>query len=266
MRGPRRTSTSGGLSNLLPGDALPGRRLDERGEEPGAPRDAPPHALRMPLYAHGKGPPRDFYRLDRPAPLALHRPGHDREPGSRAVDDLMVKRVHPEPAVAEDLREPAAGGDHHLVHRRVLGRFRRGLALIVAAGPEAEEGDVLVERPAGRDVQHLDAAADAEDGEGAPGRLPGQRNPQGIPRMIDLDPASFPEPLAVERRIDVLAPRQHEAVEAVERDLPGVLGARKQRHHLASGRLNRVQVILQLGGATPGDPDPRAIARTGSAL
>src|SRR2546428_806613 len=154
MRGPRRTSTSGGLSNLLPGDALPGRRLDERGEEPGAPRDAPPHALRMPLYAHGKGPPRDFYRLDRPAPLALHRPGHDREPGSRAV----------------------------------------------------------------------------------------------------------------ERRIDVLAPRQHEAVEAVERDLRGILGARKQRHHLASGRLNRVQVILQLGGATPGDPDPRAIARTGSGL
>ena len=34
--------------------------------------------------------------------------------------------------------------------------------------------------------------------------------------MIDLDPASVPKPLTVERRIDVLAPRQHEPVEIIE--------------------------------------------------
>jgi hypothetical protein len=152
------------------------------------------------------------------------------------------------------------------VNRRVIRGLRRGLALIVAARPEADEGDVLVERAAGGDVQHLDAPADAEHREVAFERPAGQGDLESVTRRIDLDPAPFPKPLAVERGIDILAPGQHESIEIVEGGLRRIVRAGEERHRLPAGRLDRVQVVFQLGGTAPGDADPRPPPRHRLAL
>jgi len=94
-------------------------------------------------------------RLDDP----VRRMRRDRKAVGDAAAGLVVVGVHGGPRLAEDLGKPRAAADLHVVPRT----FLEGL-LRVADRRLGLRGEVLVEVAAERDVDDLDAAADAEDG------------------------------------------------------------------------------------------------------
>src|SRR5690242_18045352 len=93
--------------------------------------------------------------------LAVGRDGFRAQRRRKFVDTLAVERIHPEHPVMDDAREKSAGLDRHLMRGTVLHVERRVgvLAMVTAAGDLL---DVLVERSTKRNIQLLEAAADAE--------------------------------------------------------------------------------------------------------
>ena len=90
-------------------------------------------------------------------------------------------------------------------------------------------GDVLVERPAERDVQHLVASADREDGHPAFDRGTGESRARSC-RAARGRRRPSRRPGAVRGRVEVAAAEQQHAVEAVERALE-LVGVERLGHH-----------------------------------
>ena len=153
-----------------------------------------------------------LHRLDG----AVGRAGADREPVADAVERLVVGRRDLERRAGE-----ARDARARLRGHRVVGRGR----VVVVAELVL---DVPVERPAVRDVEQLDAAADRQDRQPALARRLQQAQLPAI--ALGVEPR---RPLVrravVEVGADVLAAGQHEPVERLR--LQGrVVGARPRQH------------------------------------
>src|ERR1700752_5364116 len=132
--------------------------------------------LRMPLRAEAEaGEILEAHRFDDPIVGAAF--GLDPRGGLRNA--LPMQRIHLRLGLAEDARELAAGAKRDLVSRPVHLLVRHVLrrAVIHAAVGAV---DLRVESAAERDVQLLEAAADAEDRDLARDRGADQRQRDGI--------------------------------------------------------------------------------------
>ena len=175
----------------------------------------------------------------------------------------MVERVHPEPVAAGDLPEPAARGDLDLVHRRIERGVGARFALLMTPGLPAGAFDieVLNERPAERDVEHLDAAADREHRQVAPHGFAHERQLQRVALGVHFHGHRGVDILTVLPGIDVEPACEYKAVHAIQRVLPG---ARLNRHRRPAGVLDRLDVrlkglLFELRASGADDADPRAI-------
>src|SRR5439155_16599332 len=90
------------------------------------------------------------------------RPRHVLEPASQPFDGLVVEAVDVDLQRAEDAGEPRAVLHFHLMRRDAPSvPLEPRLAVVERRARLA--GNVLMEAPAERDVQHPDAAADREE-------------------------------------------------------------------------------------------------------
>jgi hypothetical protein len=135
---------------------------------------------------------------------------------------------------------------------------------------------VLVQRPATGDIEHLDAAADAENRQSPLERAPQQREFQGVAggaRRVRFRMRL----LAVSGRVEVITPGDHQAIQAVEHPVgnAGVAWLRRQQQRDATGGDDALEVIggqitrldvpavalhpLQITGQTDDRPRPRGV-------
>ena len=167
----------------------------------------------MPLHAEHEGKGGVFERLDD----AVGTLRDDPKGRSRRFHGLMVLRVDGEIFLPDDRGEKRAGNDFNLVHG-----FNVVALLTVGRKGEAELfGNVLDERTARDDVQHLQSPADREDGKSFAQRRAGERTLCFV-AFGENRPALFGLFFAVELRVDVGAARQKEARGAFDERLDRV--------------------------------------------
>ena len=150
-----------------------------------------------------------------------------RQAGAERVCGLVVEGVDLERPRARDAREQRAGDDADRVPG--LGGGRR-LAMVV---------DVLVQRAAARDVQGLEAAADAEQRQ--PARV-GPAHERDLGRVDDA--VGRPQVLvavgrAVLERVEVGPAGEAQAVEPVEQRVDGARGLRREHDGDPAAQLDR---------------------------
>src|SRR5438093_7838477 len=168
----------------------------------------------MPLHADDEAVAvRQLDALDDP----VGGPGNLAEAAAERLDRLVVHAVHLELERAEDLAEACALAHHlhgvrglvawlRLAVRERLARRIRGVAVLIR--------DVLVEAPAQRDVDDLDAAADGEEGHVVVERPMDDADPESVTRPGDFA-CGVVALVAEARGVDVAAAREDEAVEAL---------------------------------------------------
>ena len=115
----------------------------------------------------------------------------------------MVATVHDEGRGADRLGEQGVGRDPQRVAPALV-------AVVDGTGTLARQ--VLIERPAQRDVQDLDAAADREDRLGLGPGLADQRELDRVARRVHLAEGGVRRRPVAGRR-DVLAPGQHQPIQ-----------------------------------------------------
>ena len=180
---------------------------DERGEQ------ARVAALfRVPLHAeHEARNPAEFRwpgldRLDR----AIFLPGHRLEPVTDQVDCLMVVRGHVKEAViGQDPGQHAVRADLHVMQAEPVRRP-------VVPPVSHQVGQVLMQRAAPADVQHLHAAADGEQWHAQPQCVAGHGQVPGVPQRRGSLRPRVPR-RAVPGRVDIRPARDHQAVQARHR-------------------------------------------------
>ena len=174
--------------------------------------------LRVPLHAEDPA----AGQLDGLDRAVLGPAGHD-EAVAEPVDRLVVHRVADRGLLADGDRGQRAGRQAHLVV------------------DEPVLVDVLHQRAAERDVEHLVAAADGEQREAELDRRPGHGQVERIVVGIDLADPGVDLRRAVAVRVDVGSAGQADPVEAGQRP------ARSAR-------------VASIGGSTTGCPPARTMA------
>ncbi len=158
----------------------------------------------------------------------------------------MVEAVHLQ-LCAEDGGGQAPGLELHRVDRRLPRGVEAGVPVAGVVGEGLDEG------PAEGDVQHLDAAADAEDRHARCHRRVHQGELPGVALRVDCA-ARRRADLAVAGRVDVRPSAQHEAVdplhERLDRGVPAQPDRQAARRGDRPGVVGEVQVHL-------GGPDRR---------
>ena len=209
---------------------------DERGEQA---RVAA--LLRVPLHAEHEA--RESVEFRRPGLDRLDRavflPGHRLEPVTEQVDRLMVVRGHVKEAIlGQDRGQRAVRADPHLMQAEPV---RRPVVSPVAH----QVGQVLVQRPASADVQHLHAAADGEQRHAQPQRVAGDVQVPGVAQRCGSLRPRVPR-RAVPDRVDVRTARDHQAVQARDRG-PGlfVVATRRQHHRPSAAAPHRVHIDVR---------------------
>src|SRR5207302_1046619 len=174
--------------------------------------------LRMPL--DGQGPRR------RPiAPLdalddAVLRPGRRPQSRGQLADRLVVAAVDARRGGPEGAMQQAVRLDAQLVAGGGVG--------VIDGAPPALAREVLIQRPAQRDVQDLDAATDGEDREPASLRAGDERQLDGIAAGVGLAELGVRD-RTIAGRLDVLPTGEHQPLDPVERGARGV-GLEDRRH------------------------------------
>ena len=195
----------------------------------------------MPLHGQPERDVGEFHGLHDPVVSAC---GHG-EAGADPVDGLVVVDGNGKRHV-QGVEQPVQPRLGFHVHVHDVEDATAGLVAAVAH----DVGQVLVQGAALCDVEHLGAAADAEqrqlpvDGPVDQLMLPGVTVP---PRLVGFRVGG----LTVTRRIDVLAAGDDQAVEAVEHPVGNgrVHGLRRQQHGDAARADDRVEIGLgQEGG------------------
>ena len=166
-------------------------------------------------------------QLDRLDQVVLDRAAGDHQALAELVDPLVMVRLDPDPlAPRRPARRAMPGASAHLV---VAEGPRRCARWLVVAD---ELRQVLVERAAAGDVEHLHPAADAEQRHVALERAPRQRELEAVA----LGPGALRLGVrlgAVAGRVDVGAAGEDQPVEQVEQPvgigLGGVVGRQQQR-------------------------------------
>jgi hypothetical protein len=116
--------------------------------------------------------------------------------------------------------------------------------LLVAARGQTRERDILIQRPAHRNVQRLYASADSQHWEIAPYGGAGDWKLERVSFMVDVDIEAWDGLLPIQRRINVPTTRKHDAIQSVqERNRPR--GSRKQGHGFSAGGQDGLDVGLE---------------------
>jgi hypothetical protein len=209
----------------------------------------------MPLHAEREAVAR---RLDRLGQVVDRRPAGDRQPVADPLDALVVVRLGAVELLARDPRRERALRQPDVVVR-VVERAERAPVVLVAVVVR----EVLVQRPAARDVHHLHAAADAEERQVTLHRPRRERQLERVAlgrrargRGVRLG--------AVGRRVHVGAAREQQAVEHVEHAVGVLDGGRvgREQQRDAAGALDGVDVAAgQQDGLGVPDAPARALER-----
>jgi hypothetical protein len=210
----------------------------------------------VPLHADHVRQVGTFYGFDH----AVGRGRRDDEAGGGFLDCLVMPAVDQQhvafEAVGHQLRQLGACRDPHFMRRG----GRRCRHLVIERSRDAG-GDVLHERSTGRDVEHLDAAADRQQRQAAIQRraregnlelvAPGLRRGERLVRR-----------LAVQLRVHVAAAAQHQGVEPVERGHRILLGGKQTPFEA-----DPFERVLVVGDARAlGESDNRHHILTGTAM
>jgi len=209
----------------------------------------------MPLHAEHEARAR---QLDRLGQLVELRAARDDEAVADAVDALVVMAQRPVRLLARGARGQGARRQPDLV----VGTLKRSRIATVVVMAVAL-GQVLQQRAAAGDVEHLHPAADPEERQIPLDRALGQRDLERVALRVDVDGRGV-HGLAVGGGVDVRAAGEDQAVEQVEQ-LVGMLGRariRRQQQRDAAGALDRVGVLTrqQMRRRVP-DAPPRALQR-----
>jgi hypothetical protein len=174
------------------------------------------------------------------------------QPRAKEPDGLMVTAVHPEPANPEDVRQPGLLINGHVMLGRCVGRPT------TVPGQSLLRGQVLPERPAGRDIEHLHAAAYRQHREPVPRRPAGDRQLSAIQFGLELIPRWHQRRLAIEVRTHVATSRQEYPIaKSVQHlELGGRYGRQRQRHAPTFPQQVKISTLLhdplRLPGTAPG--------------
>ena len=187
------------------------------------------------------------------------------------VERLVVEAVDLDLLDAERLVEPAAGLDGDRVARvgrHFVGALERGAFDLLprlpapvggVLGPLGLDRDVLDERAAEGDVEDLDAAAHAEDGQPAVERALGELELEGVAERLGRRQV-LGRLLAVARGIDVAASAEEDPVAGIQRIFEVPVHARKpqpdaarQGHRALEADRGVVAEVVQ----AQGEPDHR---------
>ncbi len=189
-------------------------------------------ALGVPLDSQHQALPLLLDRLDRP----VGGPGGGHQAPAELLHRLVVERVHRDRRAAEHRPDGAAGrgGDD-------VGGNARVLVLTMARVLADHVGQVLMERAATGHVQHLHAAADAEDRQTASIRSADQG------QLERVDPRLGRAELlvgagAIGGGLDVGTAGQADAVHAVEERPDRLRAHRGNDHRDAAGSLDRLRI------------------------
>lgn len=141
----------------------------------------------------------------------------------------MMPAIDPHPGGAEDLRQPARIADNHIV---CGGHVIISPAVLIAA---RLLGQVLPQRAAERDIEHLRATAYREQRPAIPGRPSGYRDLGTIQFRLEFIVPGNQGRLAVELRTDIPAARQEYTITKVIEypQLIGRTGRHRERHAAA---------------------------------
>ena len=143
--------------------------------------------------------------------VAVIGPAHHPQPGTHGADGLVVERVHAEQVETGRLPQQAV-----LEHPDAVDRHGALPVLTEAVGELGDIGKVLDQRAAGGDVDHLAAAADAEDGDAVGEGGPHERQLPSVALGVDPLHLGREEP-AVPPGVDVATAAEEEPVEARHR-------------------------------------------------
>ncbi len=133
--------------------------------------------------------------------------------------------------------------------REFVGLVRRRLQ-VVRQRPVDQRWNVLHQRPSAGDVQDLDAAADCEHRQILRARRRDQRDLELVASGLGVDDRRMRR-FAVSRRRHVTAPREEQAVDALERGVDG--HRRVDNPHLAADVEDRLFVVLELAAGGNGN-------------
>src|SRR5438132_3740826 len=228
--------SNGSLTGLAVAAASSGH---ESLEESSRPRQVGGQLLGVALHSNDKA----VVGLDS-LDCAVVASGCLQEAWCKGLHRLVMEAVHADPVLARGASKLRRRIDLDGV-REVAAADRAGVVVI----------EMLHERAAQRDIDHLLTSADPEHRQLTLARLSEQRQLGLVELRIGL-PDLLVRSLPVERRIDVPAAWQQQAVELRER-----LGPRDQVHRLGAGGLDRPavgHVILHAPPRVDGDSDPRA--------
>jgi hypothetical protein len=175
--------------------------------------------LGVPVHADAEPVPGDFHGLHR---LVVWRPAGYRQAVAELVRCLVVRGGHLDLA-AEQAAEHAVVGQVHIV-RQVAGPVR------------PVRGQVLGERAAARHGQHVQPAADGEEGQAGLERGAHQQQLEPVPAV--LGQVGVVQPLLlVQRGVDVPAAGEQQPVEPADEGGHRVRRHRRQQHRCSPGPL-----------------------------
>jgi hypothetical protein len=225
------------------------------------------HALRVELQADDEAALARVVRAGVVEPLdqPVRRVSHRREPLRQATHALVMVAVHHQRrlvgvVVVKRVREPA-------VQRRARDHARRVAVPVVVVVVDVAHGnggggdlvlDVLVECPAAGHVEHLRAAADAEERDVALEAAAGEAELDAVPLVVNGGVARVQAPhllqllrgevaavVGVEGGLDVLTLAEKHAVDGLERVEERVhAGHARHDHRHGAVAHDQVQVVL----------------------
>ena len=208
----------------------------------------------MPLHRKHKRVAGQLHRLDH----AVDVPRADHQSLPHFVDGLMVVARHIG-GIAEQRRRP---GSRHGAHRQSAEHAVAG----TMTGVAENLGQILVQRAAEGDVEHLRATADAQHRQSSVQRGPQQRELPGVAVGARLIGGRV-RLLAVGGGVEVVTAGDHQRVQAVEQpvDRAGVHRLRRQQHRDTTGKDHALEVVGgQIGRRDVPYAGPHLLADTSS--
>ena len=201
----------------------------KRRKQPPRQRIAAEHPFGMPLNADDKAMVGSFEGFDD----AIFRPGRRCQPIGGTFDGLMMIAVDRRLVCPQDLRQPAVRSYPHPMGRLLPGRF--GHFVVVLVGRGHLRRDILIEAASRGDVEGLDAAADAEDGQIGRQRPARDRQFGDVAGAIHLPQFRMPR-LAIFRRIDIDAAGKQQAIQSLEDRAQRLFGQAERDDHRRRAR------------------------------
>jgi len=218
------------VDRRLHADRRRGRRRHGRRGHQGLEQHQVIGFLGVPLHADAEGMALQFHALHH----LIRGPCHGEEPAADPVDRLMVRARHVRRAGVERTPDPARGTELHIVGRQ-LHRVR-----LVAVIADAF-GQVLGQRAAAGQVQHVHTAADRQERQVRVDDRPHDRQLEPVTPVIRRL-RLLVRLLVVQRRVEVPATGEHHAVQRGDQAGHRVSRHRRQHHRRPPGPFDRARI------------------------